>query len=177
MRRWLAAPVLTLLSLLLAAGPAAALTITYTLSMDGAQEVSPNVGDPDGTAAGTLTVNDSTGLISWSFTYANIAAPTDMHIHGPVGPVGVNAGIFVGLGVATSGGAGTLISSLTTTVANALAINAIPTNFYVNIHNSPFPNGAVRGQLGVVAPEPGTLALLGVGFAGLAWTGRRRVRC
>jgi hypothetical protein len=79
----------------------------------------------------------------------------------------------VGVGVATSGGPGTLISSVTTRVANALAINAIPTNFYVNIHNGPFPGGAVRGQLGVV-PEPGTLALLAVGLAGLVAAGRLR---
>jgi hypothetical protein len=160
----------------LAASPAAALTITYTLSMDGAQEV-PAPGDPDGTATGTLTIDDSTGgvgTISWSFTYANIDTPlAAMHIHGPAAPAGVAAGVFVGLGVATSGGPGTLIASVVTTMANAAAINASPTNFYVNIHNTPFPGGALRGQLGVV-PEPGTLSLLALGFAGLVWTGRRR---
>ena len=86
----------------------------------------------------------------------------------------VAAGIFVGLGVATSGGAGTLISSTSTSAANALAINTTPGNFYVNIHNAAFPSGAVRGQLGTVVPEPATLAPLGVGLAGLAWTGARR---
>ena len=163
-----------LTTLALAASPAAATIITYSLSMDGSQEV-PSAGDADGTAVGTLSVNDVTGLISWSLTYANLATPLSaMHIHGPAAPVGVAAGVFVGLGVATSGGAGTLISSVMTSAANAAAINASPANFYVNIHNGPFPLGAVRGQLGTIVPEPGTLGLLGLGLAGLVWRGRRR---
>jgi len=160
-------------ALALAASPAAATTITYSVTMDGAQEV-PGPGDADGTASGTITINDATGGISCSFTYANIVAPFAMHIHGPGAPPGVAAGIFVGLGVATSGGAGTLISDTSTSAANALTINTTPGNFYVNIHNAAFPSGAVRGQLGTVVPEPATLALLGVGLAGLAWTGARR---
>ena len=168
---------LLVVSLAFAASPAAATTITYSLTMDGAQEV-PGAGDPDGSATGTLTIDDSTGgvgTISWSFTYANIATPLSaMHIHGPAAPPGTAAGVFVGLGVATSGGAGTLISSVVTTMANAAAINANPGNFYVNIHNGPFPNGAVRGQLGTIVPEPPTVALLLLSLLDLARAGRRR---
>jgi hypothetical protein len=165
--------VLALALVALAAQPAAATTITYSLNMTGAQEV-PGPGDPDGIATGTLTVNDATGDISWSFTYANITAPTAMHIHGPSAPAGVAAGVFVGLGVTTSGGAGTLISAVTTTTTNAAAINASPSGFYVNIHNAAFPAGAVRGQLGLVVPEPPTLLMLALGVGGLVLAGRRR---
>lgn len=160
------------LALVLAAGPARATVITYVVSMDGAQEV-PGPGDPDGTASGTIMLNDATGAISWSFTYANIAAPTLMHIHGPGGSAGSSAGVFVSLGVATSGGPGTLVSNTSTSAANVAAIFANPTDFYVNVHNGTFPNGAVRGQLGTI-PEPGTAALLAAGLAALA--SRRRTR-
>ena len=152
-----------------AASPAAATTITYSVTMDGAQEV-PGAGDPDGSASGTITINDATGDISWSFTYANIDAPTLMHIHGPDAPAGTNAGVFIGLGVATSGGAGTLISSLVHgNLAQVTQILNSPDTFYVNIHNVPFPGGAVRGQV----PEPATVLLVGAGLAGLGAVGRR----
>lgn len=158
-------------ALLLVALPAQATTITYVLAMDGAQEV-PGPGDPDGSASGTITLNDVTGEISWSFVYADISAPTAMHIHGPGGSAGSGAGVFVGLGVATSGGAGTLISGVTTTPGNVAAIFADPSDFYVNIHTGDFTAGAVRGQLGTV-PEPGTAVLLWLGLGLAGWRRRR----
>lgn len=157
-------------ALLLAAAPVHAVSTTYVLTMDGSQEV-PGPGDPDGSASGTITLDDVTGEISWSITYANLAAPTAMHIH--PGAAGSFGGVFVGLGVATSGGPGTLISSTTTTPANIATIFANPANFYVNIHTGEFTAGAVRGQLGTVIPEPATAVLVGIGL--LALVSRRRI--
>ena len=156
---------------LLVAAPAAALTVTYSLNMTGAQEV-PGPGDSDGLATGTLTIDDATGAISWSFAFSNILAPSDMHIHGPGGSAGSFAGVFVNLGTATTGGLGTLISSTTTSTTNAQAITGDPTDFYVNIHNSGFMAGAVRGQLGTVVPEPGMALLLAAGLVALALRAR-----
>ncbi len=119
-------------------------SVTFPIQMTGTQEVG-SAGDPDGTGGGTITLDPDTNMISWNFTYANIAAPTLMHIH--TGQDGASGGILINLGVATSGGAGTLISSTTTTAANITNILNNPQNFYVNVHNSPFPNGAVRGQI------------------------------
>src|ERR1700752_3592115 len=88
-------------ALLLATAPVHALTISYYLNMDGAQQV-PGPGDPDGSAAGVIKLDDATGLIEWAINYSNISAPVDMHIHGPGGSAGSAAGVFVPMGVATT---------------------------------------------------------------------------
>ncbi len=158
-----------LVALLLASAPAWGASITASLVMTGAQEV-PGPGDPDGLATGTITLDDSTGVISWNFVYTDIAAPNLMHIHGPNAPAGTAAGPFIGLGVSTSGGAGTLISSLThSPTSDVTAILNDPSGFYVNIHNVDFVSGALRGQI----PEPSTALLL---TFGLALLGIRRAR-
>ena len=119
--------------------------ITFQLSISGDQEV-PGPGDEDGQASGTLSIDDATNLISWSFTYSNIANPAAMHIH--TGAAGVGGGVFVPLNVDTSGEAGTLIGSTTGDAASVVAILASPSDYYVNIHNADFRPGAIRGQLG-----------------------------
>ena len=120
---------------------------------------------------GTLLVDDVTGVVSWDFSYADIDAPTAMHIH--TGAAGVPGGIFIGLGVTTSGGAGTLIDSVTANTTDVASIVANPTGFYVNVHNGAFPGGVVRGQLGTVVPEPSTAALCALGLALLGVASRR----
>ncbi len=118
---------------------------SFQLSMSGDQEV-PGPGDDDGQASGTLTIDDATGVISWNFTYSDIASPAAMHIHS--GAAGEGGGVFVPLNVETSGEAGTLIGSTTGEADSIMAILALPSDYYVNIHNADFRPGAIRGQLG-----------------------------
>ncbi|MEO2023030.1 MAG: CHRD domain-containing protein [Pirellulaceae bacterium] len=145
---------------------------SYLLTLTGDQAVPP--GDPDGSASGILSVDDVTGEIVWNFTYANIADPTAMHIHGPNGPAGSTAGVFIGLGTSSSG-PGILDASLThASLSDLSLILSNPSDFYVNIHNADFPPGAVRDQLGVAVPEPSTALLLLTCLQGLHLV--RRVR-
>ena len=118
---------------------------TLQLSMSGDQAV-PGPGDEDGQASGTLSIDDATGVISWNFTYSNIAEPAAMHIHS--GAAGAGGGVVVPLNVETSGGEGTLVGSTTADADSIMAILASPSDYYVNIHNADFRPGALRGQLG-----------------------------
>jgi hypothetical protein len=149
---------------------------TFVLSMDGTQEVAPTVGDPDGLATGTITLDDVSGMVSWSIAYSNLE-PTlsGFHIHGPGAPFGTSAGVFIGLGTTTTGGAGTLINSIVAPAASVAQVLASPANFYVNLHTTPtHAGGAVRDQLGTLIPEP-TAASLGT-MAVIAIVRRRRRR-
>ena len=119
--------------------------ITFQLSISGDQEV-PGPGDEDGQASGTLSIDDATNLISWSFTYSNIANPAAMHIH--TGAAGEGGGVLIPLNVEMGGEPGTLVGSTTGDAADVMAILASPSDYYVNIHNADFRPGAIRGQLG-----------------------------
>jgi hypothetical protein len=137
--------------------------LIFSINATGSQEV-PGPGDSDGLATGFLTINQASDAnplgVSWNISYSNIVVPTAMHIH--TGALGVSGSVFLNLGIATSGGAGTLISSTNfASPANRDSVLANPSGFYVNIHNSAHPSGAVRGQLTAV-PEPCSLIIVGL---------------
>jgi CHRD domain len=114
--------------------------VSFTV-MSGAQE-NP-AADPDGFGVAVVRTNATTGELCYLLIVArldgNIAAA---HIH--KAPAGVNGGIVVPLTAPVNGFVHACI-----TVAPALAadIGANPSAYYVNVHTSVFPGGAVRGQL------------------------------
>jgi hypothetical protein len=149
--------------------PAQALVHTLEAALSGANEVSPTgelgAGDPDGIGFATIRIDDATGLLDWEIAVANIELPVTLaHIHS--GPAGQNGPVVVDFNAMLSG------ADLLVDAALAAEILGDPGGFYVNIHNAPFPGGAVRGQLAEVA-EPATLALL---LAGLLAAGAMRRR-
>ena len=111
----------------------------FNLQMTGAAEV-PGPGDPDGTGTATFRVNPGQGQICYTLTVQNIEPATAAHIHRvPPDP----GPIVVPLDPPTDGS-----SEGCATVDRALAQDIIqsPTSFYVNVHNTPFPRGAVRAN-------------------------------
>lgn len=139
MKRWT-----VVLLFVLVAAPVALAQTTLVANMTGSQEVPP--ADPDGTGTARISILGTT--VSYTITVNNIDAPTAQHIH--TGAAGVNGPVLVNLpGVWVGSGQGpwTLTGSTTTSAANVAAILGNPSGHYVNVHNTPFPGGAVRGQL------------------------------
>ena len=111
-------------------------------SLTGAAEV-PGPGDPDGSGEAFLTLNQGQGEICFQLSVSDIAPATAAHIHR--GAEGVPGPVVVGLAPPTTG-----FSSGCVSVDRDLVkeIRHNPAGFYVNVHNAPFPAGAIRGQLG-----------------------------
>jgi len=113
--------------------------------LGGAEEVAPTLGDPDGGATALVNVNGALGEVCVEVTTDGIGTPwTLAHIH--QGKVGTEGPVVVDF---VAAGAGPRLSKCVTGVDPLLidAINATPSNYYVNVHTTDFPAGAVRGQL------------------------------
>jgi len=125
-----------------AASPAAAQDSGRKLStvLTGAAEVGG--GDPDGTGTAALRVNPGTGQICYTITVANLDPVIAAHIHNA--PAGVNGPIVVPLSAPTSGSV-TDCTTADPALARDIVLN--PDDYYVNVHTTAFPAGAVRGQL------------------------------
>jgi hypothetical protein len=111
-----------------------------------ATETPPYVGDPDGRGEALITINLGRGAVCWKLSVANILLPaTAAHIH--KAPAGVRGGIAVALTPPNASGriAGCK-EDQNREVLQEILVH--PSAFYVNVHTSDYPAGAVRGQLG-----------------------------
>lgn len=110
-------------------------------NLTGAAEV-PNPGDPDGSGSATLRVNPGQGKVCYQLQVADIMSATAAHIH--EAPAGTAGPVVVAL-MAPSDGS----SSACADVGRELAKEILkdPADYYVNVHNTMFPGGALRGQL------------------------------
>lgn len=125
-------------------------TATFTIQLSGAAEVCPTApgtcGGP-GTGTGTITIDRNARSLCYTITTQNVALPLmAAHIH--VAPVGEAGPVVIPLFSQPVNAANVGPTCLTDLDKNLLKdILRNPQNYYVNVHNAPFPNGAVRGQL------------------------------
>lgn len=120
-----------------------ATTKTYHAKLTGAQEVGG--GDPDGSATAEVSVARNLDRICYDINgIQGIGAITAAHIHR--GAAGENGPPVVPLTTAPEGGFKGCVD------APDWLQDAMKSNFngyYVNIHTGEYPNGAIRGQLGL----------------------------
>jgi hypothetical protein len=148
-RRLIVVLVLGLIGAMVLAGPvfAAKLDVAQqggrllSTTLTGEAEI-PGPGDPDGSGFATITVNPGQELLCYELSVAGIAPATAAHVH--FGSPGEAGPVVVGLAPPTSG-----FSSGCVFVDRGLAKAIIknPSLYYVNVHNDPYPGGALRGQL------------------------------
>ena len=154
----------------LSTGMASAQT-TYEAFLSGLGENPVNASPATGFA--TVVLNAAQDQITVDFSWSGLLAPaTAAHIHGP-GGAGTNAAVlfpFSGVPNATAGSIPEQVFSITPTQVGWLESGYL----YVNIHDSIFPGGEIRGQL-LLAPEPSSAALALTGGAITLWLRRRRI--
>jgi len=168
----------------------------YAVTLSGPNEAPANTSP--GIGAGIVSYNDTSHTLNLVLTFQGLTAGvTASHIHAPTAvpltgtagvatttptfagfPLGVTSGVFattLDLTAPSSYNPAFVTANGGTTAGAETALAGAMANgqAYWNVHTAAFPGGEIRGFL-VPIPEPGTVALLGLGAAGMALVARQR---
>jgi hypothetical protein len=116
---------------------------TFSAELSGEAEV-PGPGDPDGSGTASVTANLFKRQVCFELTVSDIGPAAAAHIH--VGAPDVAGPVVVPLNPSPTDGSS---SGCANNLEARLIRNIIqhPENYYVNVHNEEFQDGAIRGQL------------------------------
>lgn len=123
------------------------------IRLSGANEVP--AGDPDGIGWARVSIRPDEGTVCYVVKVKRLDAITAAHIH--VGAAGTNGGVVVDLAILT---ADTKVTGNATRYSDciegldATLLTSIKENragYYLNVHTTVYPDGAIRGQLARVA--------------------------
>ncbi len=167
-------------TLLLAAGPASADIIDFTVDLDAAQSLATGEATPGstGSGTGTLQLDTDTGIVSYDISWGGTqGAEIFAHLHGPAAPGATNPARYF---LDNGGSSGSYNASVMLTDPVEIGPAAYPIQdqiddliaglWYVNVHTTHSVGGEIRGQI-LALPEPGVIALAALGLVALA---RRR---
>ena len=184
-------------ALMLGGGAAHAAVITYTATLSGPNEAPPNSSPATGQAK--VMIDDATGMMTVNAVFSGLTGTTTAsHIHCCTAVPGADAvGVATALPTFPAFPLGVMRGTYTETfdltslatynpdfVLNngnsvegaraALLAGMAAGRSYLNIHTSAFAPGEIRGFLVAQVPEPGSIALFGLGAAALEALRRRR---
>lgn len=112
-------------------------------NLTGAAEV-PGPGDTDGSGTVEIRLNQGKGEVCFDLDVKNIGTATMAHIHdGVAGKAGPPVVTLTPLDA--DGDSEGCVKDVDKELIKRIRDN--PENFYVNVHNAEFPDGAIRGQL------------------------------
>ena len=128
------------------AGPAAAARPSaFVANLRGGEREVPDLGDPDAKGKALIGVAVRRERVCWAIDVRNIELPaTAAHIH--AGAREIAGPVVVTLSPPDEAG----VSAGCTEVTDRALLKDIKQHsrrYYVNVHNDPYPNGALRGQL------------------------------
>jgi hypothetical protein len=173
----MASIVVLVAALALLPGSAAADTF-FMASLDGGQEVPPNVSTGTGTA--TVDLNNAGNSISVTLDWQDLlfgaaAATINQGMPSATGPILFNLALGNGAGTTT----GSIDPSPQTFSLTSAQMNALKGGMlYIEVDSSSFPAGEIRGQILAIVPEPGSMTLaataIALGLGGFGWRSRMR---
>ncbi len=139
-------------AVLMPVGAARAATTTLEAALEGGAAEVPGPGDPDGSGGAQVKINVKRERVCYALVVLDITLPAAAaHIH--EGAAGVAGDVVVTLGAPQEiGDTGIgLATGCVRDQSRALLrdIKRNPDDYYVNVHTSDFPDGAVRGQLAI----------------------------
>jgi hypothetical protein len=140
MRAFAIASSLALVGVLVAAPAAQADQKTYSATLSATEET-PTAGPNGGTGAAKIEIDQATKTLCYDVSWSKeVGTPSAGHIH--KGDKGTNGMIVVKFDLPAKPKACLQVDGA---ILDGIAAN--PGGYYVNVHTTLYPNGAVRGQL------------------------------